>query len=159
MKLNGFMRQRPHPVAPQAYDGRIRRPNTDIQCGTRADYASTHATCFASRGEELLKLRNSERAEVPPEKLRDYLLSPGHPVGRFKARYFRSLGYTADDWESLAEAFLDAARVGDAEEVPSPYGRKFMIVADLQGGAQVVTIWILETEDAAPRFVTAYPLE
>ena len=65
--------------------------------------------------------------------------------------------------EPTIVAFLDAARVGDAEEVPSPYGRKFMIVADLQGvaevGAQVVTIWILETDDAAPRFVTAYPLE
>ena len=100
---------------------------------------------------------------MPPEKLRDYLLSPSHPVGRFKARYFRSLGYTPDDWESLAEAFLDAAHVGDAEEVPSPYGRKFRIVAELQGAAdgraQVVTIWILTRNDATPRFVTAYPLE
>jgi len=32
-------------------------------------------------------LPNPERAFVAPNKVRDYLLSPSHPVGRFKARY------------------------------------------------------------------------
>jgi Domain of unknown function (DUF6883) len=32
-------------------------------------------------------------------KLRDYLLSRLHPVGRFKAPFFASLGYGADNWQ------------------------------------------------------------
>jgi len=39
-----------------------------------------------------MKLPNSENAVVPPEKLRDYILSPVHPVGRFKSAFFRGLG-------------------------------------------------------------------
>jgi hypothetical protein len=33
-------------------------------------------------------LPNSERAIVDEAKVRDYLLSPSHPVGRFKAAFF-----------------------------------------------------------------------
>jgi len=110
-----------------------------------------------------MRLPNAEHAEVRPEKLRDYLLSPNHPVGRFKARFFRSLGYTIDNWEALSETLLEAARTGEAEELPSPYGRKFRIIAGLPVGTgeevQVVTIWIVSSSGAAPRLVTAYPLE
>ena len=31
-------------------------------------------------------LPNAHLAQLPPEKLRDYLLNPDHPVGRHKAR-------------------------------------------------------------------------
>jgi len=110
-----------------------------------------------------MKLPNAERAEVRPEKLREYLLSPSHPVGRFKARFFESLGYTLQNWEALSEAFLEFAHTGEAEELSSPYGRKFQIVGDLVaqagGGVSIVTIWILQSSDSPPRFVTAYPLE
>jgi len=110
-----------------------------------------------------MKLPNAERAEIRAEKLRDYLLSPSHPVGRFKARFFESLGYTTQDWEALSEAFLEFARTGEAEELPSPYGRKFRIIGELVaragGEVPIVTIWILESSDSSPRFVTAYPLE
>ena len=110
-----------------------------------------------------MKLPNAEHAEVPPEKLRDYLLSPSHPVGRFKARFFQSIGYNLDNWEALSEFLLGVARTGEVEEVPSPYGRKFRIIAELATvtGEElpVVTVWILSSNAAAPRFVTAYPLE
>jgi len=67
-----------------------------------------------------MRLPNAEHAEVRPEKFRDYLLSPSHPVGRFKARFFQSVGYTLDNWEALSETLLEAARTGEAEELPSP---------------------------------------
>jgi hypothetical protein len=35
-----------------------------------------------------MKLPNGDRALIEPEKVRDYLLSTTHPVGRFKAAYF-----------------------------------------------------------------------
>jgi len=110
-----------------------------------------------------MRLPNAERAEVLPDKLRNYLLSPSHPVGRFKARFFHPIGYTLANWEALSEKFLEIARSGEAEEVASPYGRKFRIVGDLAGATggrvRIVTIWILPSTEAAPRFVTAYPLE
>jgi hypothetical protein len=43
-----------------------------------------------------MNLPNADRAVVDPAKLRDYLLAAGHPVGRFKARFFVSLGYVAE---------------------------------------------------------------
>jgi len=108
-----------------------------------------------------MKLPNAELPEVYPEKLREYLLSSSHPVGRFKARFFRSIGYTADDWEILREALLTLAREGEAQELPSSYGKKFRVFGTLSAGsatdARVATIWMLSSEQSAPRFVTAYP--
>jgi hypothetical protein len=46
-------------------------------------------------------LPNVESAVIDPEKLRDYLLSPSHPVGRFKALLFSSLGYTQENWKQF----------------------------------------------------------
>lgn len=110
-----------------------------------------------------MQLPNAERAEVPPEKLRSYLLSGSHPVGRFKARFFRAFGYTSENWEAFAEVLQSIARFGDAEEVRSPHGRKFRIPAELSGPdgvrARILTIWILSSEESPPRFVTACPEE
>jgi hypothetical protein len=110
-----------------------------------------------------MRLPNAESAFVPPEKLRNYLLSSSHPVGRFKARFFRSLGYTSENWEELADLFVEAARSGEAEEISSPYGRKFRVPAVLTGAdgppVPVVTVWILSSGEESPRFVTAYPEE
>lgn len=36
----------------------------------------------------------AEHAIVAEEKIRDYLLNPGHPVGGAKAIWFASIGYT-----------------------------------------------------------------
>jgi len=110
-----------------------------------------------------LKLPNAERAEISPDKLRGYLLSAEHPIGRFKARFFRALGYTPENWERLASDLLSAAQMLDAEPLPSPYGEKFRITGRLTGpsgrSAEVVSVWICTPGSDAPRFVTAYPLE
>jgi hypothetical protein len=36
--------------------------------------------------------------------LRDYLLSPTHPIGRFKARFFAALGISPERRQELDEA-------------------------------------------------------
>jgi len=46
-----------------------------------------------------VKLPDWERVEIDPAKIRDYLLSSTHPVGRFKAPFFAALGYTEKDWQ------------------------------------------------------------
>ena len=108
-----------------------------------------------------MKLPNLERATVAPDKLRGYLLSPQHTTGRFKARFFRVLGYSEEDWELLSSDLLRIAREGEAELVPSPFGKKYRILGTLEGpngrSASLVTIWIVNRGDLEPRFVTAYP--
>ena len=39
-----------------------------------------------------MRLPNSDRAVVADAKVRDYLLSQSHPVGRFKSSFFVALG-------------------------------------------------------------------
>ncbi len=63
-----------------------------------------------------MRVPNAERAIISPEKLRAYLLSTSHPLGRFKAAFFATLGYTEEDWE-LLRADLRAQHLPlDAEE-------------------------------------------
>lgn len=49
-----------------------------------------------------MKLPCAERAVVSADKIREYLLSDAHPVGRFKAAFFSGLGYSATEWDVLA---------------------------------------------------------
>ena len=110
-----------------------------------------------------MKLPNSDHASISSGKIRDYLLSAEHPIGRFKARFFRALGYAPEDWERLASDLVSAAQAHDAEPIPSPYGEKFRIIGRLTGpngrSAEVISVWIRLPGSDAPRFVTAYPLE
>ena len=110
-----------------------------------------------------MRLPNGDRAEVALEKVRDYLLSSQHPIGRFKARFFRGLGYGPEDWARLAEDLRRVAREGDAQRLESPFGDKFSIVASVVGpsgrSASLISIWIVDSERSIPRFVTAYPAE
>ena len=109
-----------------------------------------------------MRLPNAERAVVDEAKVRAYLLAAEHPVGRFKAAFFRTLGYTPADWLHLQQSLVAHARAAEAfPESASAYGQKFRIRAMLQGptgrSAIVVSIWIIRVEDDLPRFVTAFP--
>jgi hypothetical protein len=109
-----------------------------------------------------MKLPDAERAVIEPAKIRDYLLSTSHPVGRFKAPFFSSLGYTNANWRRLVEDLRDLALTGDAElGRDSPYGQKYEIRGTLRGplgrSAEVLTVWIILFGRDVPRFVTAFP--
>lgn len=81
-------------------------------------------------------LPNAERAIIGPAKLHGYLLSPSHPVGRFKARFFSALGFTADDWGVLEAALRAQHLTRDAEPgLVEPHGRFYTIRANLEGPA------------------------
>ena len=107
-------------------------------------------------------LPNAESAFIEPDKVRDYLLSSTHPVGRFKAHFFVALGYRVERWELLRDHLLDVARAGVAMPgKPSPFGAKFEVDGILTGpvgrSASVRTVWMLRPNDVSPRFVTAFP--
>lgn len=108
-----------------------------------------------------MKLSNPDKAVIPEEKIHDYLLSPSHSVGRHKAVFFSSLGYTQLEWQTLAEdlrEFLD----GDASLIEETnYGRKYELRGSITGpngrSAAIVTAWIVLYDEDVARFVTAYP--
>jgi len=107
-------------------------------------------------------LPNNDGATIDPAKLRDYLLSPTHPIGRFKARFFTALGFIPDRWRELDEAFRIQHLTQDAEPAGiAGTGQKYTIRAILNGpngrSASVVSVWFIQAPGMAPRFVTAYP--
>jgi hypothetical protein len=109
-----------------------------------------------------VRLPGAERSVVDPAKVRDYLLSSAHPVGRFKARFFLGLGYSPENWQALV---LDLRRHAEGGRVTmgerSSYGQKFEVRGRLIGpsgrGAEVIAIWIVLAGGGAPRLVTAFP--
>jgi hypothetical protein len=109
-----------------------------------------------------LRIPNADRAVIEPAKLNDYLLSRGHPVGRFKASFFLALGYSVEAWRQLENDLRNQHLSRDATAEPSTdYGRKYAIRATLVGpsgqSADVVSVWVVRTGEDFPRFVTAYP--
>ena len=111
-----------------------------------------------------MMLPGAERAVVDPAKVRDYLLSFEHPVGRSKARFFAALGFSRAAWPELRSALLGLGREGNAEPGPaSPFGQKYVVRGTIQGPtgrtATIVTAWIVLAGEDMPRFVTAYPAE
>jgi hypothetical protein len=111
-----------------------------------------------------VKLPARERVRIEPAKVRDYLLSKAHPVGRFKAAFFEALGYSAFDWPLLKSDLRQLAVVGDATRGRrTKYGQHYEIRGILCGPsgrvAQVMTIWIVRSHEDAPRFITAFPGE
>lgn len=109
-----------------------------------------------------MKLPHADRAIVDPVKVRDYLLSPEHPVGRAKARFFAALGFTREGWPGLQHALLALAVDGEAAPSPaSEFGRKYVVRGIIWGpagrAASVETVWIVLAGEDVPRLVTAYP--
>lgn len=107
-------------------------------------------------------LPNLDDAIIEHKKLRDYLLSAEHPLGRFKARFFAALGFSADHWQELESALRTQHLTQEAEPGPTVSGgQKFTIRAILTGpnggSSVVVSVWFIRAGEVTPRFVTAYP--
>ena len=107
-------------------------------------------------------LPNARRAGIPPEKLRDYVLSSEHEYGKHKARVFASaLGIDREDWEYLCDQIASRVEEAEVSEVRAGrYGVRYsvpMLIEGLNGQThEVTTGWIVEKEGAAPRLTSAY---
>ena len=109
-----------------------------------------------------MRLPNADQAVVADAKVRDYLLSPSRPVGRFKSSFFAALGFTLANWEDLRGGLLALAR--SIEAYPgqrSPYGQKYDVRGTITGTlgrqASVVTVWMVPEGRDFAHFVTAFP--
>jgi len=111
-----------------------------------------------------MKLPNAENAIVPEAKITLYLLSETQEDGKHKAVFFKHFDFTVDDWKILKNALLrhvlenEVASILDTlhgkhyaieGKVETPLGRKPLLRS----------IWAVDEEQAAPRFITAYPLK
>ena len=98
-------------------------------------------------------LPNHEQAYVPEPKLKEYLLSETHAVGKAKAKYFRSIGYTEVNADDLANALLMIAKSneiaqGDIGAVVYCYeGGEAFEVEFITGQGKTVAVMTLNKED------------
>ena len=110
----------------------------------------------------LAMLANAKESVVESSKVRDYLLSPSHPIGRFKSVVFSALGYTQDEWHILRDDLLELVVTAQAKPGQfSEYGQKYEVSGQLVGpsgrSAYFTTVWIVRPGETAPGFITAFP--
>ncbi len=110
-----------------------------------------------------MKLPNSKNAYISSSKLLDYLLSQTHPIGKTKARYLRSVGFNESNIDSLRQSLINLSQTEEIKEaIASPHGVKYLIDGSIQTPVgtyiKLRTIWIIDSGQDYPRFVTAYPL-
>lgn len=111
-----------------------------------------------------MRLPNAEQAVVEREKIADYLLNPAHPDNGGKAAFFLALGYTRDDWASLAAALRRLAVATEvAKSMETAHGIKYVVDGRMETPSgkttMVRTIWIADRGLDRPRLVTAYPCD
>jgi hypothetical protein len=79
-----------------------------------------------------MKLPFANQAIVETRKLELYLLSTTHPDGRHKNRAFAAAGFNVANAATLQSKMLELARQSEsAEEVSSPFGRKFIVRGEI----------------------------
>lgn len=110
-----------------------------------------------------MKLLNREQAYIPLLKLKDYLLSETHSVGKSKAKLLRMWGFNEMKVDLLKRGLLAIVGSEDVKEmISSPHGVKYIIDGSLQtpvgGFIKMRTVWIIDKDQKRPRFVTAYPV-
>lgn len=109
-----------------------------------------------------MRLPNRENAYIPLSKLKDYLLSETHSVGKSKAKLLRSAGFNETNVTLLKEGLLSIAHSEQLKETDaSHHGIKYIIEGALKtptgGSIKMRTVWIIDKGQERPRFVTAYP--
>ena len=97
-----------------------------------------------------------------PPKLTDYLLSTSHTIGKGKAKFFREFGFDESNVNSLESGLLFIAQSeGVLTMTSSPFGTKYTIDGSLMTpmgiSVNIRTVWIIESGENEPRFVTAHP--
>lgn len=110
-----------------------------------------------------MKLPNAEKAIVPKEKITEYLLNPGHPVGRSKALFFMRFGFAREAWEILASALMSHASENEVQNTGTTiYGTRYELHGPLLAPdgtvLNILTAWYINEGTDVPRLVTAYPL-
>lgn len=103
-------------------------------------------------------------AEVDEAKILGYLLSPTHRAGQSKAAFFTKHGFSAEQWQLLAEALRRQAKTGTVSaEKKTAYGMHYVVdgplIAPDGTRLNVRSVWFINEGTERPRFATAHPLK
>src|SRR5947199_2814915 len=95
------------------------------------------------------RLPNAANATLDDSKITHYLLDPAHPVGRGKAKFFRSRGFDPANWTALKQALLDHPQTHQVtSQTPNAHGETYEISCSLRTPDStnpcVVSVWIIE---------------
>jgi hypothetical protein len=71
-------------------------------------------------GSRCMRIPSAATARIAREKLRDYVLSLEHPVGRAKAAWLLRLGYTRAGWRTLREDLRQHLKLDASQSGPWP---------------------------------------
>jgi hypothetical protein len=108
-----------------------------------------------------MRLPDFEKAEVVTEKIQDYLLSSTHPIGKAKAAWFAVLGFSSSEPDLLKSEILKIGKLEARLLEKTVYGQKYGIVGTITGpngkSGNIMTVWIVRSNENFPRFVTAFP--
>ncbi len=109
-----------------------------------------------------MKVPNSNQAKVTQQKILHYLISENHPLGKFKSKFFRRLGFNENNISFFQTVLLELLVNNDVlDAIVSPFGIKYIVDGKLKTPKNKTvylrTIWIIEKEQSAPVLVTAYP--
>jgi len=74
-----------------------------------------------------------DAAIIPKSKLRDHLLSPLHPIGRFMCGFFLELGYSQESWPVLERDVRKLLRGGVKLLYTTEFGQKLAASGQLRG--------------------------
>lgn len=109
-----------------------------------------------------MQIPNHAQAYVQHNKLAGYLLSETHPIGKAKAKFFRALGFDETNLKALEQALLNLAKTHAVHAtVTTVHGTKYIIIGAIYTPSgktvSILTVWIVDTGEDAPRFITARP--
>src|SRR3989338_7247575 len=109
-----------------------------------------------------MKLPDENRAFIPKTKLIDYVLSETHATGKFKAKFFRNLGFDETNIKLFEKNIRKMIKLSEVKSTnTSIYGVKHVIEGKIntpvRNNVIVRTIWIIENKKV-PRFITIYPV-
>jgi len=109
------------------------------------------------------RVPGAEVAIIEDSKLLEYALSLEHSVGRAKAVFFQSIGYTRDEYEDLKAGILEVLPYVEGRFVkknPDDADNWEAIISirrrDKDGTADICTVWEVR-EDRPTRLITVYP--
>ena len=110
-----------------------------------------------------MKLPNARQARVQPEKITGYLLAENPESGRGKPNFFAAFGFSADNWQALADALMALGSAHEVEKVEeTEFGVKYVVEGLLSApdgrNPRVRTIWQIDWGSDRPRLISAYPL-
>lgn len=109
-----------------------------------------------------MKIPGFQNVLVDENKLTGYLLSETHPAGKHKARFFIRFGFAADAPQALQEALKKHASNDYIRVEQGSFGTRYIVEATLESpdgrNPLLRSVWFVETDDAAAKLVTAYPV-